>query len=173
MGSRRLTEEGTRLQRWAYAHGLLSWGRRLFRRLGPLRRLQLRRPDALRRLALGHVFETALAGRGVVTVDTTRRYLDRRIGGRPLRPIRVEAVLKGLSAEFDAPITREGDALFFGFRSVKRQFLAAEVVRRRLRLGEVVTGPTVFDSGDSRPVANARDLELFDRELERGAPRGS
>lgn len=40
-----------------------------------------------------------------------------------------------------------------------------EIVRRRLALGRRVTGPTVFDSGDSRGAAAARELETFDRDL--------
>jgi hypothetical protein len=174
MGSRRWTEEGwwpvRWIRRWAYGRGLLSWSRALVQRIPLLRIARLRSRRALRRLALGHVFETALAGTGVVSVETTCRYLAARIGGLPVGHRRVERVLRELSAEFHAPVTRAGDGLLFGFRNVKRQFLAAEVVRRRLRLGEVVSGTTVFDTGDSREAASQRDLALFDEELGRKPP---
>jgi len=124
----------------------------------------------IRRLALGHVFETALAGRGVISVETTRRYLAARTGGLAPGRRRTEKVLPRLAGEFGAPVTREGGELFFGFRNVKRQFLAAEVVRRRLRLGDAVSGETVFDTGDSPRAAAERDALRFDRELEDPAP---
>ena len=55
--------------------------------------------------------------------------------------------------------------LFFGFRNVKRQFLASHVVRRQIRLGNTASGRTVFDSADSPLSGSRRDLESFDREL--------
>ena len=56
----------------------------------------------------------------------------------------------------------KGGDLFFGFRNVKRQFLASHLLRRTLRLGSTVSGSTVFDSGDSREVAWRRELDAFD-----------
>jgi len=168
MGSRRLTERGTWIGRLAYELGLLSLARRVVRAVKPVRALRYRQRRVLRRLALGHVFETALAGRGVVSVETTRRYLASRLDGLRVGRARTEAVLRELAGELDAEVTREGRELFFGFRNVKRQFLAAVVVRRRLALGRLVCGPTVFDSGDSPRTAAARELEAFDRELAAG-----
>lgn len=174
MGSRRMTEGRSWLGRCAYRLGLLSLARRLVRRLRALRFLRLRDRAVIRRLALGHVFETALAGKGVISVETTRRYLQARTGGLAPGRGRTETVLRRLAGEFGAPVTREGGELFFGFRNVKRQFLAAEIVRRRLRLGEVVSGETVFDTGDSARAAAGRDAVRFDRELgDAAGPIGS
>ncbi|HZD78530.1 MAG TPA: hypothetical protein VE646_00605 [Actinomycetota bacterium] len=164
MGSRRLTESGSWVGRLAYSLGLLGFGRGLVRRVGAVRAIRFRQRSVLRRLALGHVFQAALAGSGVVSVGSARRYLALRTGYRIGRR-RVEAVLRELSGEFDAPVTREGGELFFGFRNVKRQFLAAELVRRRLGLGRRVTGRTVFDSGDTPRAAAQREIEAFDRDL--------
>ncbi len=83
----------------------------------------------------------------------------------------MEAVLRGLAAEFDAPITTEGkgNGLFFGFRNVKRQFLASEIVRCKLDLERRATGRIVFDSADSPSEAQRREIEIFDEELQRAA----
>jgi len=123
----------------------------------------------LRRYALGHVIQTALAGKGVVSLERTARYLEARTGRRRMGRTVVEAVLRQLADEFDAPINEVGGDLFFGFRNVKRQFLASHVVRRRMCLGSTASGRTVFDSADSPAIAGGRDLEAFDAELLRGA----
>lgn len=128
-------------------------------------RLLLRRPRTLRRYALGYIFETALKGKGVVSLSRTIEYLEKRTGARRIGRAKVAGVLRRLALEFDAPVTELHDDLFFGFRNVKRQFLASHVQRARLRLERKATGRTVFDSGDTELVAAERELEDFDREL--------
>jgi len=149
-----------------------GWGRRLLHAVLHHRCFRFRDRRVLRRYALGHVIETALRGKGVVSLERTMAYLQARAGKRKVRRSAVEAALRQLAQEFDAPITELNGELFFGFRNVKRQFLASHVVRRRIRLGHTASGRTVFDSADSPLVANQRDLESFDRELENhdGAP---
>jgi hypothetical protein len=146
----------------------------LLRRLGSfgwrLQRLGVRRRATVRRYLLGLVIETALAGKGVVSLERAVRYLSARAGGKPVRRSVVERALRDLAAEFDAPITELGGDRFFGFRNVKRQFLAALLVRRQLGLGRLVSGPTVFDSSDPPLVAGMRDLDAFDRALSEGPP---
>lgn len=119
----------------------------------------------LRRYALGHVIQTALRGKGVVSLERTVKYLQARAGKRKVSRSAVEAALRQLAQEFDAPITKVNGELFFGFRNVKRQFLASHVVRRQIRLARTASGRTVFDSADSPLLASQRDLESFDREL--------
>lgn len=143
----------------------------VLRRLGRLPPFRRRSPATLRRYALGYVFETALRGKGVVSLERTLTYLRTRTddGGIPRR--KVEAALRRLAAEFDAPVTElEGD-VFFGFRNVKRQFLASHVQRVRLGLERKAAGRTVFDSGDSELDAAARELEDFDRALRESRSR--
>lgn len=138
------------------------------RLLGAMRRyayFRFRDPRELRRYALGYVIQTALAGKGVVSLERTVGYLQARAGRRRVRRSAVEAALRRLAAEFDAPISEVNGELFFGFRNVKRQFLASHVVRRRIRLGRIASGRTVFDTADSPSLAAARDLESFDLEL--------
>lgn len=128
-------------------------------------RLRLRRTETLRRYVLGYVFETALRGKGVVSLDRTMSYLRTRTGGARISRSKVLQALRGLAKEFDAPETElEGDR-FFGFRNVKRQFLASHVQRVRLRLSRQDHGSTVYDSGDTDSDRAARELELFDRDL--------
>jgi len=134
------------------------------------RRFRFRQRDTLRRYALGYVVETALAGKGVVSLDRTLRFIQGRAGPQPVSRAGVEAALRQLAADFDAPITAEGGDIFFGFRNVKRQFLASHLLRRQLALGRTVSGETVFDTADSPESASARELDVFDRELRLGSP---
>lgn len=128
-------------------------------------RFRFRQRDTLRRYALGHVVQTALAGKGVVSLERTVRFIQGRAGRRRVPRKAVEAALRDLAREFGAPITAEGGDLFFGFRSVKRQFLASHLLRRQLALGRRVDGEAVFDTEDAPAAAAARELALFDREL--------
>ena len=139
-----------------------AWSRRPFRALSR---------SELRRFALGHIYRVALAGKGVVSLDRAVEFVQARVPRWRIRRSRMEAVLRGLAAEFDAPITAEGNGngLFFGFRNVKRQFLASEVVRCKLDLERRATGRIVFDSADSPSEAQRREIEIFDEELQRAA----
>jgi hypothetical protein len=138
---------------------------RLARALRRRRRPRFRDPRVLRRYALGHVIQTALAGKGVVSLDHTVRYLESRAGRSVVSRSAVEVALRQLADEFDAPVTEVNGELFFGFRNLKRQFLASHVVRRRMRLARTASGKTAFDSADSPATATDRDLEAFDAEL--------
>jgi hypothetical protein len=126
-------------------------------------RYRFRQRDTLRRYALGYVVETALAGKGVVSLERTVRFIQGRAGKRTVHRATVEAALRDLAVDFGAPITTEGGDLFFGFRSVKRQFLASHLVRRQLALGRTVCGETVFDTGDAPEAAWDREMDALDR----------
>ncbi len=129
------------------------------------RHFRFSQSDALRRYALGYVVETALAGKGVVSLERATRFIQRRAGKAKVQRATVASALRELALEFDAPITSQGGDLFFGFRNVKRQFLASHLLRGQLHLGSTVSGGTVFDSGDSREAAERRELDAFDRAL--------
>lgn len=150
----------------------LGWFGRLLHGLRHSIRHRFRDRRTLRRYALGHVVQTALAGKGVVSLEGTVRYLRRRVGTRRVSRAAVEGALRQLADEFDAPVTEIGGDLFFGFRNVKRQFLASRVVRRRICLGSTASGRVVYDSSDSPAAAAERELELFDAELAGPAPIG-
>jgi hypothetical protein len=153
-----------------------SRGGRLARWMRSLREAcGLRRPAdraTVRRHLLGLVTQTALAGKGVVSLERAISYLAGRPGARRPRRSVVERALRELADEFDAPITRLGDDLFFGFRNVKRQFLASHLIRRQTRLSRTATGATVFDTADPPLAASDRDLEAFDLMLLEARPHG-
>jgi len=142
-----------------------GWLGRILAAVASHRLFRFRSPRPLRRYVLGYVIQTALAGKGVVSLDRAVAYLQARAGKRAVSRRAVEVAIRRLAAEFDAPVTEIGGELFFGFRNVKRQFLASEVVRRRMRLARTAEGRTVFDTADTPHRAGARDLEAFDQEL--------
>jgi hypothetical protein len=113
-----------------------------------------------------------------------------RIKNRVVDPTEVEAALHQLAAEFNADVTSgeaggDGDvgpsgkgvasragalstasgSLQFHFPAIRRQFLASEAMRRRLKLDEGKLGEVVYSSADSDQEAYAREEASFDREL--------
>ena len=144
------------------------FGRRVVQAWGLSPRFRFRNQRTLRRYALGYVVETALKGKGVVSLERTMKYLQARAGKSRVRRASVESALRQLAVEFDAPITELNGDFFFGFRNVKRQFLASEIERRRLNLARATGGETLFDSGDSELAAGERELAAFDLELRYG-----
>ena len=63
----------------------------------------------------------------------------------------------------------DSGATAFRFPEVRRQFVASESVRRRLRLEKRQLGETVYSSADSPEEASRRDLAAMDRELQPAA----
>ena len=55
-------------------------------------------------------------------------------------------------------------SLRFSFPSIRKQFVASETVRQRLKL-EVRLGEVVYSSADSTKETSERDQAIFDREL--------
>jgi hypothetical protein len=141
-------------------------GTGLIRAVRRHRVFRFREKRSLRRYALGYVVETALAGKGVVSLERTVKYVQSRAGKTRVSRRGVEAALRDLAREFDAPASREGEDLFFGFRNLKRQYLASVLERRRLQLARLASGDAVFDTADSPGEAGARELATFDRDLE-------
>ena len=131
---------------------------------------RFRHRPTVRRYLLGLVIETALAGKGIVSLRRAVLYLQARAGARSVSRRVVERALRDLADEFDAPITELDGDLFFGFRNVKRQFLASHLVRRQMRLGRTAEGPTVFDTADTPLAAAERELAAFDQALAEGRP---
>ncbi|MSR20112.1 MAG: hypothetical protein EXR91_03930 [Gemmatimonadetes bacterium] len=147
---------------------LLGCGRNVLGAIQRHRRFRSRHTPTVRRYLLGLVIQTALAGKGGVSLDRAVRYIAARMEETPVRRDVVERALRELASELDAPITEFAGDLFFGFRNVKRPFLASLLVRRREHLGRTVSGATVFDTADSPLMAAARGLEAFDRALLEG-----
>ena len=140
----------------------------LLRILGVRRENRARKARNVRRLVLGLVYREALAGGGSVTAEAATTYVQAKIKDRTVDPSEVEVALHQLAAEFDANVS-SGEAgagsLRFSFPAIRKQFLASETVRRRLKLEDDKIGEVVYSSEDSPAEAAARDQAAFDREL--------
>ena len=140
----------------------------LLRVLGVRRENRAREARNVRRQVLGLVYREALAGGGAVTVEAATAHVQARMKDRTVDPGAVEAALHQLAAEFDADVSAgesgEG-SLRFSFPAIRKQFLASETVRRRLKLEEGKIGKVVYSSADSAEEASERDQAAFDREL--------
>jgi len=140
----------------------------LLRVLGVRRENRAREARNVRRQVLGLVYREALAGGGAVTVEAATAHVQARMKDRTVDPGAVEAALHQLAAEFDADVSAgesgEG-SLRFSFPAIRKQFLASETVRRRLKLEEGKIGKVVYSSADSAEEGSERDQAAFDREL--------
>jgi dephospho-CoA kinase len=73
-----------------------------------------------------------------------------------------------LAAEFDGEVEETSDgAARYRFPEILRLFQGAEVVRRHLQLERSEVGDIVYSSDESREEANQREIEAFEREMER------
>ena len=119
----------------------------------------------VRRAVLSLVYGEALGSGASVTLELAYEHARAKLGTDVDRAL-VEQALHQLASEFDADVLSRSDgALGFRFPAARRQFLASEAVRTRLRLEEQRLGPTVFSSGDSASEAEARERANFDRQL--------
>jgi hypothetical protein len=75
--------------------------------------------------------------------------------------------LEKLAAEFDAAVEADDDGFRYRFPGVRESFVEAELMRRRLRLGDRKLGRIVYATADSGAEASKRDRDEFDRELAR------
>jgi len=143
----------------------------LFRRFSVARENRKRRRRNVRRVLLAKLTEASLRGAeaGWVSeaeaVDAVREALG--TGKRATK--RTREALDRLVAEFDGEVEVDDEGVArFRFPGFRAAIEAAEAHRGRARLGRGV-GPIVYDSGDDAIEASERDLEAFDRELERAA----
>ncbi len=142
----------------------------LLRVLGVRRENKAREARNVRRLVLGLVYREALTKGGSVTAEAATAHVQARLKHREVSPSEVEAALHQLAAEFDADVTSGdpasgSDPLRFSFPAIRKQFLASESVRRRLKLDEAELGDVVYSSSDSDEEAYEREAAAFDREL--------
>ena len=155
----------------------------LLRVLGVRRENRAREARNVRRLVLGLVYREALSG-GFVTAETAYAHVTARMKDRTVEPSAVEAALHQIAAEFDAdvssgevadsgapgsstaaPPSATSSGLRFTFPAIRQQFVASEMVRRRLKLEEGTLGEVVYSSADSNVEASEREGAAFDREL--------
>lgn len=140
----------------------------LIRSFGVKRENRARRRRNIRRVLLGLIYEEALTSGGSLTADEAYRHVRSKLEPAP-DPDEVERALHELASEFDADVVvLESGASGFRFPEVRRQFMASESVRRRLRLEKRRLGATVYSSADSPQEASLRDLAAMDRQLKAG-----
>jgi hypothetical protein len=145
---------------------VLFFGVPLARSVGVKLENRRRHARNVRRVLLGLVYGRTLERAGSLAVDEAHRHVASRLGDRPVERSLVERVLHDLAAELDADVVAdETGALRFSFPGLRREVLAGEAMRRKLRLDERTLGPVVFSTSDTPEEAERRDLELFDRAL--------
>jgi hypothetical protein len=159
-------------------------------RLVAVRARNRRRQDGnLRKVLLGHVLRASIAGQGVQWV-TAAGALERARplllpgGGRPGRgqvakgdinlPDELgwdrafQDRLQELLAEFDGEVEETpGGTVRYRFPEIRRQFQGAERTRRVLRLESQEVGDIVYASDETRAEADQREVDHFEREMER------
>jgi hypothetical protein len=76
--------------------------------------------------------------------------------------------LQHLTAEFDGDVEEfpDGEARY-RFPEILRMYQGGEVVRRHLKLERQEVGDIVYSSDESREEKDRREVEAFERELER------
>jgi hypothetical protein len=138
----------------------------LLRILGVRRENRARKARNVRRQVLGLVYREALAGKGSVSLDMALAHVQARLKDQPVDPSEVEGVLHQLASEFDADVSTGADsALLFTFSAIRRQFVASETVRQRLKLEDRAVGDVVYSSADTAGEESERDQAAFDRDL--------
>jgi hypothetical protein len=151
----------------------------LVRSLGVRARNRKRARRNLRKLVLGKVFQASLVGDGAqpLSVTEAREHvkalaprISREEDGAPVRAsgTGVEAELQALLAEFDGEVQEGSEGnVTYRFPAILEKFRGSERMRRRLALQEQEVGAIVYASDDTPEEGDQRELEAFDREMER------
>jgi hypothetical protein len=133
----------------------------------------------LRKLVLGRVLQASLVADGARPVrvdrvaDQVRGLAAKLSGGENRAPVadpgrHAEAELLRLLAEWDGEVEEEPDGVAaYRFPALLAHFRGGERMRRRLALQEQEVGTIVYASDDTPEEAGRRELEAFDREMER------
>ncbi len=139
------------------------------RMLGVRRENRRRRRQNVRRVILGQVYADALGAESGVTAEALHTGTVARLPDQAVSRADVDAALHAMAAEWDAAVEPdEQGRMVYRFPSIRRAVEASELLRRSLRLDEQATGAVVFSTADTSLEASSRDLEEFDRALERG-----
>ncbi len=129
-------------------------------------RARLRRN--VRRLLLGLVYARSVGGAvRWVSVRDAIQHVTRGIKNQQVQPKMILAELERIAAEFDAEVEADDDGFRYRFPGVREAFVEAELMRRRLKLQDQKLGRIVYATSDSAAEASQRDLDAFDRELEK------
>ena len=130
-----------------------------------------RRRRNVRRLLLGLVCQRSVGTVRWLSVDEAVRHVARGLSGGGEGSSSGGAAslakkeLEALAAEFDADVEAQDDGFRYRFPQIRRTFVEAELMRRRLRLQDQKLGAIVYSTSDDDSQAAKRDLAAFDREL--------
>lgn len=122
----------------------------------------------LRRVLLRDVFRASLVGDGAqpVTAQGAAANAGVAMAPRKVSPADADQELLRLAADWDADIQVGADGgSIYRFEEIRRQFRAADEVRRSLSLETREVGDIVYSSADDATEASRRDQRAFDREL--------
>ncbi len=121
----------------------------------------------VRRLLLGLVYARSVGTVRWVPVGDAIRHVTRALKDRQVPPKTILKELERLAAEFDAEVEADDEGFRYRFPAIRETFVEAELMRRRLKLQDQRLGPVVYATSDTAAQASQRDLDAFDRELER------
>lgn len=133
--------------------------------LGRENRERMRRN--VRRLLLGLVYARSVETVRWVPVSDAIRHVTSALKDRQVPPKAILKELERLAAEFGAEVEADDEGFRYRFPAVRESFVEAELMRRRLKLQDQRLGPIVYATSDTAAQASQRDLDVFDRELER------
>lgn len=144
----------------------------ILRRWSVTRDNRQRAESNLRKVLLSSVYRTSLVGDGAQSLTAASAGQDAsKALGRPVDPKKVDDELLRLTADWDASVTSgAGGQTEYRFEDVRKDFLAAEEMRRALALETREVGEIVYSSRDDALQESERAGAAFDRELARGKP---
>ncbi|MDX1645653.1 MAG: hypothetical protein R3304_00810 [Longimicrobiales bacterium] len=137
----------------------------LLRMMGVRRENRRRGKRNVRRVLLAHVFRRALR-REPVEVDVAHAFVQDKLPDASVPARTVQRLVDTLASQIGAEVEVSDDGrLLYRFRGIETQLVAAERVRRTLRLDERTVDRIVFSTSDDSEAAGERDLALFDEKI--------
>ena len=121
----------------------------------------------IRRLLVGLVYSRSVGTVRWIPVADAIRHVNRALKDQQVPPKTILKELELLAAEFDAEVEAEDEGFRYRFPAIRETFVEAELMRRLLKLEDQRLGPIVYATSDTAAEASQRDLDAFDRELER------
>ncbi len=145
----------------------LFFGIPIVRSLGLGRENRGRMRRNIRRLLLGLVYARSVGTVRWIPVGEAIRHVTAGLKDQQVSPKMVLKELERLAAEFDADVEADDDGFRYRFPAIRETFVEAELMRRRLKLQDQKLGRIVYATSDTAAEESQRELDAFDRELER------
>ena len=145
----------------------LFFGIPIVRSLGLGRENRGRMRRNIRRLLLGLVYARSVGTVRWIPVGEAIRHVTAGLKDQQVSPKVVLKELERLAAEFDADVEADDDGFRYRFPAIRETFVEAELMRRRLKLQDQKLGRIVYATSDTAAEESQRELDAFDRELER------